>query len=199
MGGEFYGTVWWKEKIYTDELNWQDGVKKGKEFIDKVRRNFKLACFPNDSISVNGINTELALWEKYENFVPDVIVVDYADILAAIDTRLEFRHRENQTWKALRALSQVRRCLVVTATQSDAASYGKERLNLSNFSEDKRKYGHVTMMLALNQTPEEKRKGLMRIGQLVVREDEFDTDRDVVVLQCLAIGRPFLGSYEKRW
>jgi len=193
---EYSGAVWWKEKTFDKYMNWQEGYKHGKRFFDKVKRNFKLACFPSDSISVEGIQRELDLWEKNEDFIPDVVVIDYADILAPIDSRLEFRHRENHTWKRLRALSQIRRCLVVTATQSDAASYGKERLTLSNFSEDKRKYAHVTQMIALNQTPEEKRMGIMRIGQLVVRERDFDTDKDVVILQCPAIGRPFLGSYE---
>ena len=193
---EFIGAVWQKEKIFTKYINWEDGVKYGKNFMEKVKRNFKLACFPNDTISVDGIKRELDLWEKYEDFVPDVIVIDYADILATMDARLDFRHSQDKTWKSLRALSQIRRCLVVTATQSDAAAYGKERLTISNFSETKTKNAHVTSMIALNQTPEEKRMGIIRIGELVVREKDFDTEKDVVVLQCLAIGRPFLGSYE---
>ena len=68
-------------------------------------------------------------------------------------------------------------------------------LNLSDFSEDKRKYAHTTATYSLNQTDEEKKIGIMRLGELVVRESEFDRTRQVKVLQCLQRGRPFIGSY----
>jgi hypothetical protein len=82
-------------------------------------------------------------------------------------------------------------------TQADAASYEKNSLGLSNFSEDKRKYGHVTAMYGLNQDVDgrEKKIGIMRINEIVVREGEFDTSSQIHVLQNLRRGRPFLYSY----
>jgi hypothetical protein len=50
-------------------------------------------------------------------------------------------------------------------------------------------------MYALNQTAEEKRIGILRIGELVIRDDEFDWKRQVKILQCLQRGRPLIGSY----
>jgi hypothetical protein len=99
----------------------------------------------------------------------------------------------------LRAISQERHSLVVTATQADARSYAQNTLNLSNFSEDKRKYAHVTAMYGLNQDPKgrEKMLGIMRINELVVREGIFNANNDVIILQDLRSGRPFLESYDK--
>ena len=76
-------------------------------------------------------------------------------------------------------------------------SYEKDRLGLSNFSEDKRKYSHVTAFYGLNQDKKgrEKRFGIMRINELILREDEFDTAREITILQNLRRGRPFLASY----
>jgi len=86
---------------------------------------------------------------------------------------------------------------MVTATQADAASYRTGRLSLSNFSEDKRKCGHVTAMYGLNQDPggREKKLGILRINELVVREGEFSVDNEVRVVQDLRIGRPYLESF----
>ena len=95
----------------------------------------------------------------------------------------------------MRRLSQERHCLVVTATQANAASYDKKVLTMMNFSEDKRKMAHVTAMFGLNQTPDEKRQNLMRVGPIVIREGEFNSLNTVTVLQCLDIGRPYIGSY----
>ena len=51
----------------------------------------------------------------------------------------------NTTWKQLRALSQDRHCLVVTATQANAGSYTREApMDRRSFSEDKRKLAHAT-------------------------------------------------------
>jgi len=86
--------------------------------------------------------------------------------------------------------------LVVTATQADAASFESNTLKMHNFSEDKRKYGHVTAMYGLNQTdPEEKDLRIMRINELAIREGAASVMNQVRLLQCLEIGRPFLGSY----
>ncbi|MBT9138972.1 MAG: hypothetical protein DDT31_01552 [Syntrophomonadaceae bacterium] len=129
----------------------------------------------------------------YDDFAPDVIVIDYADILAS-DYKGEFRHQENEKWKALRRLSQSRKCLVITATQTDTDAYKKKSITLDNFSEDKRKYAHVTGMLTLNQTPEEKEAGTMRLNWLLLRDGEFGGNNEVTVAQALRIGQPMLFS-----
>jgi hypothetical protein len=86
---------------------------------------------------------------------------------------------------------------VVTATQADAKSYDQDRLKLANFSEDKRKYAHVTAMYGLNQDKDDREKkiGIMRINEIVIREGEFSATNEVYVLQNLRRGQPHLGSY----
>ena len=62
------------------------------------------------------------MWEKQDGFVPDLIVVDYADLIVP-ESRGEFRHQQNEIWKGLRRLSQEKgEPLVITASQSDAKS-----------------------------------------------------------------------------
>jgi hypothetical protein len=157
-----------------------------------------LDTYPAGFLTVGGIRKCLDNWEKYDGFVPDIIAIDYADLLTVDDRDVrEFRHRQDQIWKGLRALSQERHVLLITATQADAESYKKGRLSLSNFSEDKRKFAHVTAQYGLNQDPQgrEKKLGVMRINEIVVREGEFNADNEVYVLQDLAAGRPFLESF----
>jgi len=150
----------------------------------------------NGTLTVGKIRSLLSLWEKRDGFVADLIVIDYADLLTS-ERGGEFRHQQNEIWKALRGLSQEFHCLVVTATQADAASYEQKRLKLKNFSEDKRKYAHVTAMYGLNQDPNDREKqiGLMRINEFVLREGDFANVIEVYVLQKLKKNRPLLGSY----
>jgi hypothetical protein len=166
-------------------------------FFIRSKRHFKLSTYPNDTLSLKQIKAQLAIWEKQDSFVPDLIIVDYADLLIT-EKEMDERPKQNKIWKGLRRLSQEKgQPLVVTATQADADAYDKSLLKMSNFSEDKRKYAHITMGAALNQDPKgrEKRIGLTRINILVAREGDFDIMKTITVLQNLRRGKPILGSY----
>lgn len=161
-------------------------------FVDK-KRSFILATFPNNTLSVQEIRNTLDVWYR-ESFVPDMIVVDYADLLVD-NSNNDFRHKQDQIWKELRSVSEERHVLLVTATQADARSYDSDTLSLNNFSEDKRKLSHVTAMFGLNQDPKGREKdiGIMRLNELVLREGEFQGQ--VHVLQNLKRGQPVVTSY----
>ena len=191
------GAAWYKEKEKTEPLNWREAFKTGVEFDKKFLSNkgFRLECHSRGAINVKGIKTILSTWEANDGFVPDVVVIDYADNLGPEDTRKEFRQQQNDSWGAMRSLSQEKNCLVITATQADAASYGRKTLREDNFSEDKRKYSHVTAIATLNQDHKEKQAGIMRLGQMFLREEDFDTSKTVTVLQSIATGQPVLASF----
>jgi hypothetical protein len=153
-----------------------------------------VSVHPNSSINVAGISAILQRWETEQEFIPDVIIIDYADILAPEDPKKQARDQVNDTWKALRRLSQERHCLVIAPTQADAASYDVQIQTMKNFSEDKRKLAHVTGMLGLNQTDAEKQAGVMRLNWIVLRESEFSVSKPLYVGQCLALGRAYCCS-----
>lgn len=178
-----------KEQVEREMLRFSDRYMKGR---------LRLSTHANETLTITGMKAQLDIWERSEHFIPDVIVVDYADILAPCPdfARLEFRHQQNRIWQRLRNLSQERHNLVITATQAKATAYLKDLLDLSDYSEDKRKYAHCTAMYGLNQTAEEKRIGLMRINSLLVRDSDFSSDRPVSVLQRLQIGRPMMKSFQ---
>ena len=193
---KFKGAVWYKERPPVDPLTWREGLDKGERFMSRVKGvDYKLIAYPNSTVNVDDLEAQLDIWEHFEDFVADVIIVDYADILAPQPGNREFRHQQNETWKALRRLSQKRHALVITATQTDAASYEVETLRQHHFSEDKRKYSHVTGMLGINQMESEKEVGIMRLNWVMLREGDFIVNRTVKLLQSLQTGRPFLGSY----
>ena len=192
------GAIWLKKRDVVPPLTWKEAYRKVRKFRSKHHNKLRLSTYPNETLSVHEINSLLALWEKQDNFIPDIIIIDYADILLADADclKMDLRNQQNKIWQRLRRLSQEKHCLVVTATQADAASFESRTLKLHNFSEDKRKFGHCTSMYGINQDdPEEKELRVMRLNELVIREGASSTFRQVRLLQCLEMGRPFLGSY----
>lgn len=188
-----------KEKEYTGSLDWKEAWKA----FEAVRQHriksddsyFRMSVHPNSSINVQGIRSIIGEWDR-DGWVPDVIVIDYADILGppsgsnGDDTRTQ----TNTSWKQLRAMSQALHCLVITATQTDSASYLSDLITKKNFSEDKRKYAHVTGMFGINQTEPEKELGLYRLNWIVLRESKFSESKCVHVAGCLDICNPAMKS-----
>lgn len=164
----------------------------------KTRRHKKpllrLSVHPNTSINVEGVCGVLDVWER-EGWVPDVVVIDYADILS-IPQGYQKGDRDaiDETWKQLRNLSQVRHILVVTATQGDADSYNAHTIRRGNFSNDRRKNDHVTAMLGINATEEEQEEGIFRLNWTKRREEAYVESRCVHVASCLHLGRPHVKS-----
>lgn len=197
--GEPFAQVELEEREYKGSLSWKKAVEK-MAFVMKTKVKskesyFKLSVHANSTLNVQGINNILDQWERAHNWIPDIVVIDYADIMAPPSGYFnESRDVINATWNQLRSLSQSRHCLVITATQAKASSYKAVTMTRSDFAEDKRKFAHVTSMLALNQTEEEKENGVIRVNVLALREGEYYESRCVHLAGCLAIANPVLRS-----
>ncbi|HUX57832.1 MAG TPA: hypothetical protein VMV77_12715 [Bacteroidales bacterium] len=191
-----WGCSWIEEVDSGAPMTVKEAQAAVDEYFIQNNRRFKLSSHANGTLTLKEIKGLLDVWERQDGFSPDLIVIDYADLLVP-EVRTEFRHQVDNIWKGLRNLSQERHCLVASATQADAAAYEKNRLKISNFSEDKRKNAHVTAMYGLNQDTKdrEKRIGLTRINEIVIREGDFSNANEITVLQNLKRGQPFLGSY----
>ena len=189
-------TVRTRSRTFTKPLTRQACIKACKKLmracgLSPNKSYLKVSIHSNSSINVLGIRSILDRWEMLEGFIPDVIVVDYADILAPEDPCQAVRDQVNDTWKALRRLSQDRHCLIIVPTQANRESYDARIQQMKHSSEDKRKLAHVTGMLGLNQTEEEKEVGVMRLNWIVLRENPFNVRQCLWVGQCLPIGRAF--------
>lgn len=175
------GNVTWRSVLWEHDLTPSDCLTAFRR-VCRDRDLLRLVCYPNSSVNVAGLAGVLREWAR-ENWVADVVVIDYADILAPPAGVKDSLEQIDVTWRQLRRLSQEMRCLVVTVTQSSAAAYhGKHRLlGRQHFSGRKTKLAHVTGMVGLNQTPEEAEREVMRWSWVVGREGSA-RDHDVVTV-----------------
>lgn len=185
----------------TDRLNWEEANEafaRAKEHRIKSKKTyFQLVCKPTGTVSVDTIYQCMEVWEQEnDGWRPDVVVIDYADIMAAPTGFREQRDRINNTWERLRGLSldEKGQMLVITATQATRASYKAGVISMSHVSEEKRKLAHVTGAIGLNQNSTEKADGIMRWNWVVLREEDYIPSSCVYVGQCLQAGRPVVSS-----
>jgi len=181
---------------YEDDLSWKFAWQTCQKIINKQKQcQLKLSVHPSMSITVGGMSSILQSWDRSGWGIPDVVVCDYADILAPpLPGGSDSQEQINTTWSQLRAMSQKLHCLVVTATQADADSYTATTMGMTNFSRDKRKLAHVTGMLGLNQTAAEKTQGLYRLNWMPLRESDYSPEDVCHVAGCLSIANPAILS-----
>mgnify|MGYP002622403038 FL=1 len=155
--------------------------------------DIRILAVPAYSLTVEALDTKLDKLEQEEKYIPDVIIVDYADIMAPSDKGNDYRNQLDGIWKRLRGMAQKRKAVVFTASQSGRASINKDA-DSQDIAEDIRKLAHITSMVSLNQTQEEKQNGIIRLKQLAVREGQAEF-REAVCTQCLSIGRIVTDSH----
>jgi len=190
----FKGTIWYKKRKPVKPLIWKDVYHKvQKDFKHKLNK-MRLITYPTEQLTMSMIRQEWDIMEK-EGFHIDVCLIDYMDILAPdTDTKtLSIRDQENKKWARARALSIEKNALIIAPTQADAKSFSKKVLSKENFTEDKRKFDHVTSAFGINMTPMEKIKGIARYNSIVDRDVEGG--QIVYTAHRLQVGRPILFSF----
>lgn len=154
--------------------------------------NMRVFSYPPRSAKVSTMDAELERLETYENYVPDLVVIDYLD-LAQPENEKEYRHALDSIWLAGRSMALSRNNVVLSASQQNKESMKREG-DETNIAEDYRKLAHVTKLIVLNQTKTEKRLGLIRASMPIAREDDTASFGEVVLVQGLAAGTSCLES-----
>ncbi len=163
--------------------------------VTRGRDMFRLSCHANSTLGVEGLRSIVQSWAR-EGWVADCIVIDYADILAPPTGVRETLDQIDATWRSLRRLSQELHCLVVTATQSNAAAYADKArtLDRKHFSGRKTKLAHVNGMVGINVSEGDKEAGTCRLNWVVRRDAQFNGGRFATAAGCWDVMNPAVKS-----
>ena len=190
----FDADVVFKKIRYDSQVNANSSYKAFLK-VTRGRSLLRLCSYPNSTLTVSEIDGLLEQWSA-EDWVPDVVVIDYADILAPPPGFLDVKEQIDEVWNHLRRLSQKWHCLVLTATQASANSYDQTQpLSRKNFSGRKTKLAHVSGMIGLNTTkrPSGDDQPLPIVWNWIVRRDaQFSEGNGVEVYGSIDVGCPII-------
>lgn len=161
-----------RTEVATDEVR----IAGRRLYKEWGRDRFELSCVPAGALTVAGLEETIERLAEAKEWHPAVVVVDYADLLAPENPKWDKRDQIDATWRALRALSQRRHCLVVTATQAKREAYVEWVLKREHVAEDKRKLAHATAVIGINQEDEEKKREVYRLNVIVGRRLTFSEE-----------------------
>lgn len=151
--------------IAYDENGQQINVVNSKDIV--------LKYYTSKSCSVNTIYSHLALLEA-RGFIPDIIFVDYADLMTPTKRYMDKRNELSDIYTALRDLAVEKNIAVVTASQTNRGALQKEVSSIEDIAEDFGKVAIADIIISLNQLATEKTEGKMRIYIAKNRGGEAD-------------------------
>jgi hypothetical protein len=159
--------------------------------ITKLRQpQLVIKEFSTGSLTVDMLRAYLDNLEHYYGFIPDMVVLDYLDLMD-IDTA-KLRIDLGRTAIELRGLAVDRNLAMVTAAQSNRLGEGTRVLTRKHLGEDFSKVKTTDVLITLNASKMEREHGLMR---LYVDKGRNGRDGDtIVVSQNISIGQFCLKS-----
>jgi hypothetical protein len=107
-----------------------------------------------------------------EGFIPDLVIVDYADIMKPERRLGEMRHEQAGIYEDLRQIAGEFNVAVWTASQAPRGTLDKPVLDLGDFAEAFEKAAIVDAAIAFCQTADEKLEGKCRLALMGLRSAE---------------------------
>lgn len=150
--------------------------------------------YPMGTCSMQEVDRYLNYLECFEGIIPDVLLNDYADIMAPVDPRKQLRDQINETYIWHKRIADERNILVVTASQATRQAIEKERFSIKDFAEDIRKIGNCDLAIGVCQSPTQAEQGICRAVLLASRNTK-DVGIETSFGSALEIGR--LVAWEK--
>ena len=133
--------------------------------------NIKIGCTAND------IEAYIQDFELKTNLTPDILIIDYADIMNPCDRRVDVNNKgifDDEITKDLRALARERTAngkptLAITASQTTKDAIVEEELNMTNIAGGKGKSTNADNIIANTTSDALREKGEFRLLMLKTR------------------------------
>lgn len=148
-----------------------------KKFGPRLLDNIIIKQFPTGTLSVRQLEAYLDGLENSERFVPDLLIIDYPDLMN-IDKN-NYRLSIDEIYKQLRGIFVKRNVAGAIVSQGNRSSEKAKHVGSDNVAEAWSKIAHADCVITYNQTTAEKRMNLARLHVSAGRNDE---DRITVVI-----------------
>jgi len=130
--------------------------------IQTIEGTLIIKEYPTKSASVQTIKNHIEKLKK-RGIEPDMILVDYADLLRPVRNSSEKRHELEETYEGLRALAQIYEIPVWTASQTNRGGLNAEVITMEAISEAFNKCFVADFIFSLSRTVQDKQSNKGRL------------------------------------
>ena len=132
------------------------------EQLKEVGGHLIIKEYPSKSASTQTIRSHIERLKK-RGINPDMVIVDYADLLKPVKSQGEKRHELESIYEELRGIAQHERCTVITASQTNRGGLNAEVITMESISEAFSKCFVADFIFSLSRTPQDKQANTGRV------------------------------------
>jgi len=146
-------------------ISLNEHVQRKEEILEKIQDidgSLIIKEYPTKSASVQTIKNHIEKLKK-RGIEPDVIYVDYADLLRPTRSDREKRHELEEIYENLRAIAQIHEIPVWTASQTNRGGLNAEVITMEAISEAFNKCFVADFIFSLSRTIQDKQANKGRI------------------------------------
>lgn len=163
-----------------DVWDFPDVIREKADIIHENGGSLVIKEFPTGQASINTIMAHLRTLETNEGFKPDVIFVDYADIMKPLSSYSDKRHALTEIYESLRGLAVEYHIPLWTASQTNRLGMDQEKFTLSVIGESLGKAATADVVIGLGRTPEDKEAQKGTLGILKNRNGQDGFYREII-------------------
>lgn len=117
---------------------------------------------------------------KFKGFVPDVLILDYINLMRPETATREGRHRDlGEVYIGLKGLQQERHLWAFTAAQSNRAGFNSPLITIKDFADSFEGGMHADVVISINRNDEEADQEKVR---LYVAKDRDGVDKKTITI-----------------
>jgi len=132
------------------------------EKLKEINGHLIIKEYPSKSASTQTIRSHIERLKK-RGITPDMIIVDYADLLKPVKSQGEKRHELESIYEELRGIAQREKCAVITASQTNRGGLNAEVITMESISEAFSKCFVADFIFSLSRTPQDKQANTGRV------------------------------------
>tara|TARA_R110002073_G_scaffold88116_8_gene209160 strand:- start:817 stop:2181 length:1365 start_codon:yes stop_codon:yes gene_type:complete len=156
--------------VSLDELfQYKDQIR---EIVEEVEGALIVKEYPTKSASVETIRAHLQRL-KARDISPDMIIVDYGDLLKPVTANKEKRIELESIYEGLRGLAQEFKCPVWTASQTNRSGLNAEIITMESISEAFSKCFVADFIFTVSRTMQDKQANG---GRIFIAKNRFGPD-----------------------
>ena len=140
--------------------------------IDKLKGNLIIKYWPTRTASVNTVTAHLQQCEL-QGIKPDLVIVDYADIMKSTRHFTEKRHEVGHVYEELRGVAGEFDVPIWTASQANRSSLEEDIIGADKVSEDYSKVMTADFVMSMSRKVEDK---IANTGRFHVIKNRFGPD-----------------------
>lgn len=150
--------------VMDNKGEWHDHYRKLADGgWNEWQQNLRIKHFPTGSLTAAALEAYLIAYQRQQGFYPDLIIIDYADLMNHAQKGMDFRQSLGNLFALLRGIAGKYNVAVATATQANRESSKTGDIDEHGVAEDWSKMFTADTVLSYSAKQDERRVGIARL------------------------------------